>query len=85
MEGDKVSITSTSIEMNGIPVHVAEISEKPQFMLAEEYTQEIIECAILAVQTAYRTIYPNNPTAQSRISDLIAKMAKERIEGEIVF
>ena len=74
MEGDSVSIHSQATEINGEPVYTAKLSEKPQFMLDEEYNQEIIGCAIEAVRATCLSIYPFNIEMQKKMAEMIAKM-----------
>jgi len=75
MEGDKVSITSTSTENEGIFYHDTYVSEKPQFMMNEEYHQELIQCAINAVREACKIIYPNNEGTRIVLAEMIANRA----------
>ena len=77
MEGDKVGINAVATDMNGQVVYTTEISEKPQFMLDEEYHEQLIECAIEAVKSACRAIYPISNEAQRRLVKLIAMKAEE--------
>lgn len=72
MEGDIVKISSIAVETSGVPVYNTDISKKPEFMLDEEYNQEVIGCALEAIKKACETIYPNNSEAQSRLAKMIA-------------
>ena len=75
MQGDKVRIESVATEMENDTIYTTEISEKPQFMLEEEYHQQIIKCVIEAVKKACKTVYPMNESAQIRIAKVILNMA----------
>lgn len=72
MEGDKVRIIATATDINGNTVYTTEIDEKPQFMLDEEYHEQLIECSCQAVLSACKIIYPNNNVAQKRLASMIA-------------
>ena len=75
MEGDKVIVSTMVKEENGITKMEAEISEKPQFMLEEEYNQSIIDCAVYTIRTVCAYLYPTNAQMQVKMAEAIAKKA----------
>ena len=60
-----------------MPVFSAEIGQKPQFMLNEEYTNSLCDCAILAIRKVAETIYPNNIERQQKFAEAIGKKAMD--------
>ena len=77
MTGDKVIVMTTAEDENGFMTLGTEISEKPQFMLDEEYTMTMVRCAQETVRMVCKVCYPNNREAQKRLAESIAKRAME--------
>lgn len=75
MEGDKVEIVANATEIEGKFFLTSKISEKPQFMLDEEYRQQIIACAVEAIRVACTSVYPNNEGTRLVLAQAIANMA----------
>ena len=75
MEGDKVIVSTSVCDENGISTVDTEISEKPQFMLDEEYNESIIDCAVGTLKVVCAYMYPNSKEMQARMAEAIAKKA----------
>ena len=79
MQGDKVFVKVEGEEKEGQPVFAVEISEKPQFMMDEEFNLQLIECATYAVQSVCKTCFPNNEPMQGALANTIAKKAVKKL------
>ena len=67
MEGDVVKILTSAKEESGFLEYNVEISEKPQYMLDEEYNAALITCVINAVRETCNVIYPDNKKSQEHL------------------
>ena len=56
MTGDKVSVQAQIIEDDVVSEYKVDVSEKPKFMLDEEYNQKLLMCAIMAVQSVCKNV-----------------------------
>lgn len=59
MEGDKVVVSATALEHSGDIAYCGEISQKPEFMLEEEYEWQMIQCAVEVNKLICKKLYPN--------------------------
>ena len=72
MEGDKVRIEVELEERLGKNVVDVRISDKPQFMLKEEYDKQLIDGMIEAIKSVCQTVYPNNKNTQEVLARAMA-------------
>ena len=79
MEGDTVKILTQETERGGAPEYEMEISEKPMYMLNEEYNSTLIICTIKMLKMVCETIYPGNKEAQSNCIKGIMNKVLEQI------
>ena len=71
MSGDRVQITAYALEQDEKPVYAVHISEKPQFMLDEEFKYHLLECGKNVIEGICQRIYPNNKSAQEMCLEYI--------------
>ena len=79
MQGDKIKVTAEAIENNGEMEYASIISEKPIFMVQQEYNQSLIRCACKVVNAVCKAVYPNNEGTQKVLAEAIANHAFEEI------
>ena len=72
MEGDKVTLMTVAEEVSGDTIYTTKLGEKPQFMLDEEYREQIIKCAAESLKIAVKAVYPNMMEQQKLLASAIA-------------
>ena len=58
MEGDKVVVSVTALDHDGDVAYCGEVSQKPQFMLEEEYEWQMIQSAVEMNKMICKKLYP---------------------------
>ena len=72
MKNDRIAITSEIIETNESEYEwKGEASEKPKFMLSEEYEQLLTECAVNAVRHVCAKLGNGDRTREKRFTEYI--------------
>lgn len=77
MQGDTIRVIAEAVENNGEMEYASVISEKPMFMIQQEYNQTLIRCACKVVNAVCKAVYPNNEGTQQVLAEAIANYAFE--------